>query len=102
MVPLLGRAAEAWRTFTDTNGRQMVARIVRVEAERVVVELKANGQQVPLELAKLSPVDVLVVMQYKEAAPAAKPEEPRPAQPKPVQPKPVAPASDAAASPNSL
>ena len=74
MVPLLGRAADDWRTFTDASGRQMVARIVSVEAGRVIVELKSNGRQVPLALDKLSPVDVLVVMQHKAAPVVTKPE----------------------------
>lgn len=91
-MPLLGSAADDWRTFTDTSGRQMVARIVSVEADRVVVELKSNGRQVPLELDKLSPVDVLVVMQHK-AAPVITKAEP---------PKSEAPASVGSTSSNSL
>jgi len=46
LIPTPCRAGDEWRKFTDISGRQMVAKVVRVEADVVVVELKSSGEQV--------------------------------------------------------
>jgi hypothetical protein len=72
LFPVMGLAADDWRTFTDVDGRQMVAKILRVEATFVVVEIKANGHQVPIDFEKLSVADVAYLKDHKEAAKTAK------------------------------
>jgi hypothetical protein len=72
LFPVMGLAADDWRTFTDVDGRQMVAKILRVEATLVVVEIKANGHQVPIDFEKLSVADVAYLKDHKEAAKTAK------------------------------
>jgi len=61
-----GRAADSWRAFTDTSGRRMVAKILRVEAEQVIFELKSNGAQVTIAMDQLSAGDALFVLKYQE------------------------------------
>ena len=61
------RAADAWRTFTDTSGRRMVAKILKVEAEQVILELKANGEHVTIAMDKLSASDAVFVLQHSGA-----------------------------------
>ena len=62
------RAAESWRVFTDTSGRRMIAKILRVETEQVILELKSNSQQVTIAIDQLCAGDALFVLQYHEPA----------------------------------
>jgi len=66
LLPMSSRAADSWRVFTDTSGRHMVAKILRVETEQVTFELKSNGQHVTLAMDKLCAGDALYVLQYHE------------------------------------
>jgi hypothetical protein len=50
-------AADAWHTFTDIRGRKLEAKILRIESDHVVVELKSNGRQIPLDFENLSDED---------------------------------------------
>ena len=50
----------------------MVAKILRVEAGFVVVELKADGRQIPIDFEKLSESDVALLQKYRADAKAAK------------------------------
>ena len=59
-----------WHTFTDVNGRTMEARIIRVESDFVVVELKSNGKQLPIDFEKLSEKDVEFLGNYDDPADA--------------------------------
>jgi len=72
LLPVLGWAADEWRTFTDVDGRKMVAKILRVETDFVVVELKANGHQVPIDFEKLSASDVAFLRAYEAPADKAR------------------------------
>jgi hypothetical protein len=74
LIPVLGTAADEWRTFTDLDGRAMVAKVLRVESDSVVVELKANGHQVPIDFEKLSAADVVFLKQHKEVTTSARPD----------------------------
>ena len=76
LIPGLCHAADTWRTFTDDKGRKMIAKILHVEASFVVVELKADGRQIPLDFEKLSEADVAFLQKYKSAANTAKPTDP--------------------------
>lgn len=58
MVPVPGLAAGEWRTFTSVDDRQIVAKIVKIEGNRVVVELQADGRQLPIDFAQLSQEDI--------------------------------------------
>lgn len=60
-------AADAWRTFTSSDGRKMEAKILRVEYDFVMLELKKDGRQIPVEFDKLSDADVAFLRAYKEA-----------------------------------
>ncbi len=51
------RGADNWHTFTDVRGRKLEAKILRVEKDHVVVELKSNGRQIPLDFENLSEED---------------------------------------------
>ncbi len=68
LVPLLAGAADEWRTFTDVGGRTMQAKILRVEGDKVIVELRANGKQLPISFEKLSKEDVEFLREYKGPA----------------------------------
>jgi hypothetical protein len=57
-------SADAWRTFTDIKGRKVEAKVIRVESDSVLVELQANGKQLPIELKKLSQEDVEFLHTY--------------------------------------
>ncbi len=75
MIPIPCRAADDWHTFTDLSGRRMVGKVLRVDAEVVVVELKGNSQQVSIPFDKLSPGDVMYALQHSDGpTPAAKPQ----------------------------
>lgn len=76
LIPGLCHAADPWRTFTDERGRKMVAKILRVEADFVVVELKADGRQIPIDFEKLSEADVAFLQKYRSEANTAKPADP--------------------------
>jgi hypothetical protein len=77
LVPALCHAADAWRTFTDDKGRKMVAKILHVEASFVVVELKADGRQIPIDFEKLSEADVAFLRKYKPDASTTEPTDPQ-------------------------
>lgn len=70
-LPLSG--ADKWRTFTDIKGRKMEAKILRVENDFVVVELKASGKQLPVEFDKLSEEDVEFLKNYDDSEDSADP-----------------------------
>lgn len=64
------------RVWTDVQDRKIEARLVRVDAESVVLKLK-DGREVPYPLAKLSPADGKYAAEAKfllETETAAKPE----------------------------
>jgi hypothetical protein len=63
-------ATDAWRTFTDARGRKMEAKIIRVESEFVLVEVKSNGKQLPINLEDLSEEDVDFLSRYEADLPA--------------------------------
>ena len=67
-IPLLGSAAEEWRTFTSSDGRKMEARIVSVKADSVVVDLKSNLSQIMIDFKKLSKEDVEFLKQHGAGA----------------------------------
>ena len=71
---MLCRAGDEWRTFTDISGRRMVAKVLRVEAEHVVVELKSSGEQVSIRINKLSVGDMLFVLEHKATGGTVKPD----------------------------
>ncbi len=69
-LPLALHAADAWHTFTDTKGRKMQAKILDVGNDFVLVELKANGKQLPINFDNLSEEDLEFLDGY-EAAPSS-------------------------------
>ena len=69
-IPLSGFCADHWRTFTDYRGRKVEAKILSVESDFVVVELKQSGRQLPIDFDKLSEKDVTFLQNYEEPEPA--------------------------------
>jgi hypothetical protein len=65
-MPSLRCSAETWHTFTDFMGRKLEAKILRVDFDFVVVELKASGKQLPLDFDKLSDEDLDYIARYEE------------------------------------
>ena len=78
MIPMPSRAADDWHTFTDLSGRRMVAKVLRVDNEVLVAELKSNGQQVSIAFDKLSPGDVMFALQHSSGTPPEVKPEPTP------------------------
>lgn len=75
LLPLAGRAADSWHTFTDVHGRKLEAKVLQVEGDFAIVELKSNGRQLPIEFEKLSEEDVEYLENWEEPddkAPAGK------------------------------
>ena len=66
LTPAVGSAA-SWRTFTDIKGRKIEAKVIRVESDFVVVELKTNGKQLPIDLENLSEEDVEYLNHYDDS-----------------------------------
>ena len=60
--------ATSWRTFTDVRGRKLEAKVLRVESDHVVVELKSNGKQLPLDFENLSDEDNEFLRNYDDDA----------------------------------
>lgn len=57
LIPWQCRAADEWHTFTATDGRTMVAKVLDVESTFALVELKASGKRVPLNFRSLTEAD---------------------------------------------
>jgi hypothetical protein len=79
LLPSLGFAQGDWHTFTDTKGRKLVGKILKVEADSVLVELKGNGRQVRLAFDSLSQEDIGYVKIVGVAPETAKPADSQPA-----------------------
>lgn len=70
------RAADDWHTFTAADGRRMEAKILRVEHDFVLVELKKDRRQIPIDFDMLSEADVAFLRDYnfrKRQAPSPTP-----------------------------
>lgn len=67
LLPTSVRSADAWRTFTDVKGRKIEAKVIRVESDFVLVELKANGKQLPIDFENLSEEDVEYLNDYDDS-----------------------------------
>ena len=65
LTPLSGHAGDVWHTFTDVMGRKLEAKVLRVESDLAIVEIKSNGKQVPLEFNRLSAQDVKFLEDYE-------------------------------------
>lgn len=65
LTPLSGHASNVWHTFTDVMGRKLEAKVMRVEGDFALVELKSSGKQLPLEFDKLSDEDVEFLNHYE-------------------------------------
>jgi hypothetical protein len=71
LLSTLLHSADAWRTFTDTGGRTLVASVVKVEETYAVLKLRKNGREVEIHFDKLSEEDVEFLENYDPGEPAA-------------------------------
>lgn len=55
---VFANAADEWRIFTDTTGRTLEARVMKVEEAAVLVKLKSTGREARIGFDKLSQKDV--------------------------------------------
>jgi hypothetical protein len=81
-LPTLLHSADAWRTFTDTGGRTLVASVVKVEETYAVLKLKRNGREATVSFDKLSEEDIEFLTNYvpaEAASETAEPEDDEPA-----------------------
>jgi hypothetical protein len=76
LMPMAGDAADVWHTFTNLNGRKLVAKVLSVESDSVVVEIKADGRQIALDLDQLSDGDVDFVNRFEHPAEPTNPDAP--------------------------
>jgi len=53
--------ADVTRTFTDSQGRKLEAKFIKLENDTVYIEMPSTGQMYALPLARLSPEDQAVV-----------------------------------------
>ena len=58
MIPALGLAADEWHVFTGVNGREMMAKVLSVDANAVMIERKEDGRRLMIELGNLSQKDL--------------------------------------------
>ena len=66
-IPCL-QGAETWRTFTDKRDRKIIAKIIKVNDDSALVELRSNGHQHVIRFDSLSVEDVKYLENYSKDA----------------------------------
>jgi hypothetical protein len=73
IIPVWGFAADEWHTFTGLNGREVVAKVLRVDDSSALIERKTDGRQLSVEFKQLSEKDVTFLKTRGQSPESAKP-----------------------------